>query len=213
MKTVKLSLSAMFVFMAFLFFDNPLTAQSIEQKFNQITENDQSSVSSLDLEKSFTFDDDTNDITLETSGTRKKESSGIGIFVRMIVVLLLIVVLIYGVFWFIKKKTNVVTNDDDYLRRVAAISLAPGKSVQVVTLIDKAYLLGVTDDSITLLGEINDDELIKAMNLNADKKANTKKPATFSEVLDMFLVKSNKQKNIFSDSEDKVEQMFDSKRS
>ena len=203
----------MFVFMAFLFFDNPLTAQSIEQKFNQITENDQSSVSSLDLEKSFTFDDDTNDITLETSGTRKKESSGIGIFVRMIVVLLLIVVLIYGVFWFIKKKTNVVTNDDDYLRRVAAISLAPGKSVQVVTLIDKAYLLGVTDDSITLLGEINDDELIKAMNLNADKKANTKKPATFSEVLDMFLVKSNKQKNIFSDSEDKVEQMFDSKRS
>ena len=213
MKTVKLSLSAMFVFMALIFFDNPLTAQSLEQKSNQITENDQSSVSSLDLEKSFTFDDDTNDITLETSGTRKKESSGIGIFVRMILVLLLIVVLIYGVFWFIKKKTNVVTNDDDYLRRVAAISLAPGKSVQVVTLIDKAYLLGVTDDSITLLGEINDDELIKAMNLNADKKANTKKPATFSEVLDMFLVKSNKQKNIFSDSEDKVEQMFDSKRS
>ena len=52
-----------------------------------------------------------------------------------------------------------------------------------------------------MLGEINDEELIKAMNLTADKKNNTKKPASFADVLDMFLVKKGGQKNVFSDME------------
>ena len=204
MKTVNKSLVAVFLGMAFVLFAFPLSAQSNSTS----DDSTQSSVSSLDLEKSITFNDDvTSSVSTENTSSRKN-SSGIGIFIRMVLVLILIVGLIYGVFWFIKKKTNVVTNDDDYLRRVAAINVAPGKSVQIVTLIDKAYLIGVTDDSITLLGEINDDELIKAMNLNADKKSNTKKPVSFSEVLDMFLIKNNKTKSVFSDSEQKVDQMF-----
>lgn len=204
MKTVNKSLVAVLLGMAFVLFAFPLSAQSNSAS----DDSTQSSVSSLDLEKSITFNDDvTSSVSTENASSRKN-SSGIGIFIRMILVLILIVGLIYGVFWFIKKKTNVVTNDDDYLRRVAAINVAPGKSVQVVTLIDKAYLIGVTDDSITLLGEINDDELIKAMNLSADKKANIKKPLSFSEVLDMFLIKNNKTKSVFSDSEQKVDQMF-----
>ena len=204
MKTVNKSLVAVLLGMAFVLFAFPLSAQS-----NSVSDDStQTSVSSLDLEKSITFNDDvTSSVSTENASSRKN-SSGIGIFIRMVLVLILIVGLIYGVFWFIKKKTNVITNDDDYLRRVAAINVAPGKSVQVVTLIDKAYLIGVTDDSITLLGEINDDELIKAMNLSADKKANIKKPLSFSEVLDMFLIKNNKTKSVFSDSEQKVDQMF-----
>lgn len=204
MKTVNKSLVAVLLGMAFVLFAFPLSAQSNSAS----DDSTQTSVSSLDLEKSITFNDDvTSSVSTENTSSRKN-SSGIGIFIRMVLVLILIVGLIYGVFWFIKKKTNVVTNDDDYLRRVAAINVAPGKSVQVVTLIDKAYLIGVTDDSITLLGEINDDELIKAMNLSADKKANIKKPLSFSEVLDMFLIKNNKTKSVFSDSEQKVDQMF-----
>jgi len=204
MKTVNKSLVAVLLGMAFVLFAFPLSAQSNSAS----DDSTQSSVSSLDLEKSITFNDDvTSSVSTENTSSRKN-SSGIGIFIRMVLVLILIVGLIYGVFWFIKKKTNVVTNDDDYLRRVAAINVAPGKSVQVVTLIDKAYLIGVTDDSITLLGEINDDELIKAMNLSADKKANIKKPLSFSEVLDMFLIKNNKTKSVFSESEQKVDQMF-----
>ena len=50
--------------------------------------------------------------------------------------------------------------------------------------------------------------MTKAMNLSADKKANIKKPLSFSEVLDMFLIKNNKTKSVFSDSEQKVDQMF-----
>lgn len=130
-----------------------------------------------------------------------KGPSTVGMFVRMIVVLIIVVAMIYGVLWFIKRKTNVVKTDDEYLRRAAYINIAPGKTVEVITLIDKAYLIGVTEDNITMLGEINDEELIKAMNLTADKKNNTKKPASFADVLDMFLVKKGGQKNVFSDME------------
>ncbi len=159
-------------------------------------------------EESIVFADDTAEDT--STASSYKGPSTVGVFVRMIVVLIIVVLLIYGVLWFIKKKTNVVKTDDDYLRRAAYINIAPGKSVEVITLIDKAYLIGVTEDNITLLGEIHDDELIKAMNLTADKKNNTKKPTSFSDVLDMFLVKKGGQKNVFSDTEKQVDQIFSS---
>ena len=151
---------------------------------------------------------DSNPAESASAATAYKGPSTVGMFVRMIVVLIIVVGLIYGVLWFIKKKTNVVKTDDDYLRRAAYINIAPGKTVEVITLIDKAYLIGVTEDNITLLGEIHDDELIKAMNLSADKKNNTKKPTSFSDVLDMFLVKKGGQKNVFSDTERQVDQIF-----
>ena len=160
-------------------------------------------------EESIVFTDET--VTEGTSAAQTyKGPSTVGMFVRMIVVLVIVVGLIYGLLWFIKKKTNVVKTDDDYLRRAAYINIAPGKTVEVITLIDKAYLIGVTEDNITLLGEIHDDELIKAMNITADKKNNTKKPATFADVLDMFLIKKGNQKNVFSETEQQVDNMFNS---
>lgn len=167
-----------------------------------------SSSSETITEESIILDNTSTDIT--NTQNEYKGTSTVGMFVRMIVVLIIVVALIYGVLWFVKRKTNIVKTDDDYLRRVAYLNIAPGKTVEVVTLIDKAFLIGVTEDNITLLGEINDKELIEAMNLNADKKNETKKPANFSEVLDLFLVK-NKNKNIFADSERKVDDLFNNK--
>ncbi|MCR5188672.1 MAG: flagellar biosynthetic protein FliO [Treponema sp.] len=193
-------IAAMFVFMAALLC---LYSQSNNQSETQNQINNEQNISlsedSIILEDSSASDSSDNDF---------KGTSTVGVFVRMIVVLVIVVALIYGILWFIKKKTNVVKTDDDYLRRVAYINIAPGKTVEVITLIDKAYLIGVTEDNISLLGEIEDKELIQAMNLNADKKNNTKKPVNFAQVLDTFLVKGNRQKNVFSDEEEKVDQIF-----
>jgi flagellar protein FliO/FliZ len=189
-------LAAIIVFMAAVFaLYSQTTAATNDQSAATITE------------ESIVFSDDASGDT-GSSAQSYKGPSTVGMFVRMIVVLIIVVGLIYGVLWFIKKKTNVVKTDDEYLRRAAYINIAPGKSVEVITLIDKAYLIGVTEDNITLLGEIHDDELIKAMNLSADKKNNTKKPATFSDVLDMFLVKKGGQKSVFSEEENQVENIF-----
>ncbi|MCI7566053.1 MAG: flagellar biosynthetic protein FliO [Treponema sp.] len=189
---------AMIVFMAAV-----LCLYSQSQNQTQTQNSNEQSISLS--EDSIILDDPAN--TSEDSN-KYKGISTIGVFVRMIVVLVIVVVLIYGVLWFIKKKSNVVKTDDDYLRRAAYINIAPGKTIEVITLIDKAYLIGVTEDNITMLGEIEDKELIQAMNLNADKKANIKKPVNFSQVLDMFLVKGNKQKNVFSEEEEKIDQFF-----
>ena len=160
-------------------------------------------------EESIVISDDNTTESGNNASTYKGPST-VGMFVRMIVVLVIVIGLIYGVLWFIKKKTNVVKTDDDYLRRAAYINIAPGKTIEVITLIDKAYLIGVTEDNITMLGEINDKELISAMNITADKKNNTKKPATFADVLDMFLVKKGGAKNVFSETEQQVDNMFNS---
>ncbi len=196
MEKSKKLLAAIIVFMAAVFaLYSQTTAATNDQSAATITE------------ESIVFSDDASGDT-GSSAQSYKGPSTVGMFVRMIVVLIIVVGLIYGVLWFIKKKTNVVKTDDEYLRRAAYINIAPGKSVEVITLIDKAYLIGVTEDNITLLGEIHDDELIKAMNLSADKKNNTKKPATFSDVLDMFLVKKGGQKSVFSEEENQVENIF-----
>ena len=198
MEKSKKLIAAVIIFMAAVF-----------ALYSQTTQTDNNQSATTITEESIVFSDD-----VQTTGTDPNQNykgpSTAGMFVRMIVVLILVVGLIYGVLWFIKKKTNVVKTDDDYLRRAAWINIAPGKSVEVITLIDKAYLIGVTEDNITLLGEIKDDELIKAMNITADKKNNIKKPATFSDVLEMFLVKKNGQKNVFSDTEQQVDQIFNS---
>lgn len=196
MEKSKKLLAAVIVFMAAVF---ALYSQTTTAA------NDQSAATIT--EESIVFSDDASGDT-GSSAQSYKGPSTVGMFVRMIVVLIIVVGLIYGVLWFIKKKTNVVKTDDEYLRRAAYINIAPGKSVEVITLIDKAFLIGVTEDNITLLGEIHDDELIKAMNLSADKKNNTKKPATFSDVLDMFLVKKGGQKSVFSEEENQVENIF-----
>ena len=108
--------------------------------------------------------------------------------------------------WFFKKKNNPAQSDDDFLRRVSTLNLAPGKSVEIVTLVDRGFILGVTDSNINLIAEIEDKEMISALNLNFDKKQNTKKPMNFSDVLQMFMPGGLKNKsNIYSSTEEVVE--------
>lgn len=145
-----------------------------------------------------------------TTSSNIRTTSTVWIFVRMILVLAIVVVLIYGVLYFIKKKTNIVKDEDDFLRRAAYLNIAPGKTVEVITLVDKAYLIGVTEDNISMLGEITDKELIQAMNLNADKKQNTKKPMNFDDVLQLFMGGKNRN-TIFNETERKINNIFDNK--
>ena len=195
MEKSKKLLAAVIIFMAAVF-----------ALYSQNTNADNQSASTI-AEQSIVISDDA--VGTSDAGTQNyKGPSAVGMFVRMIIVLVIVIGLIYGVLWFIKKKTNVVKTDDEYLRRAAYINIAPGKTIEVITLIDKAYLIGVTEDNITMLGEINDEELIKAMNLTADQNNNTKKPVSFADVLDMFLVKKGGQKSVFSEQEKQVDQIF-----
>ncbi len=116
---------------------------------------------------------------------------GAGAYIRMILVLIVIVVAICFFARFLKKNVSGTADENPFLlRKVASISLGAGKSVQIVTLLDKnAYLVGVTDESVNLLGTIDDVELIQALNLNADQSDNAVRPKSFADVLDLFTKK------------------------
>lgn len=152
-----------------------------------------------------------------SSSSRKKSS--VWPFIKMIICLVLVVAAIYGVLFFVRRKANPAVSDDNFLRRVAYLNLGQGKSVEVVTLVDKgAYLIGVTEGSINLISEIKDVELIQAMNLYSDKQKNVSKPKNFSDVLEMFMpggpkdngIPTKRNQNIFSSESANGENMFQS---
>ncbi|MCR5699327.1 MAG: flagellar biosynthetic protein FliO [Treponemataceae bacterium] len=137
--------------------------------------------------------------TNENNGTERREPNTFWLFFRTLLVLILVVVAIYFIFKFVKKSTNVGGNDKDpYLKKVASVSLAAGKSVQVVTLQDHCYVLGVGDDAVTLISELDmekDKELIASMNINKDSEP-TKTRKDFATIFASVMgVKKNKNED------------------
>lgn len=86
---------------------------------------------------------------------------------QLIISLAVVCALIYGVLFIIRRSKRFTAADDPFLKPVAALTLAPNKTLHIVTLIDKAYLIGTADASLSLIAEITDKELIDAMNLHA----------------------------------------------
>jgi flagellar protein FliO/FliZ len=137
------------------------------------------------------------------------------LFVRMILVLAVVIACIYGVLWLMKRNTGRVNNTDQFLRVVSSVTLSPGKSVQIVSLLDeRAYIIGVTDNAVNLIGEVTDKETIDAMNLYADKQANTKKPRNFNDILSIFMPNGPREKNgnVFSGAGDKASELLKQQR-
>ena len=145
----------------------------------QNVSSDTQSVQNVTFESNSSYFNSASTETQNSNGEYKAPSTA-GFLIKTIVALLLVVAAIYGIMLFFKKKNNVAKSDDDFLRRVSSLTFAPGKSVEIVTLLDHAYILGVTDSNINLLGQVEDKELIEAMNLNFDKKQNVKKRIVFS---------------------------------
>ena len=159
---------------------------------------------SVSLENDTSYFADT-DTTAQTTTSNYKAPSTAGMIINMVLVLALVVAALYGIMRFFKKKNNAVQSEDDFMRRVSSLNFAPGKSVEIVTLVDRCFMLGVTDSNINLIAEITDKEMISALNLNFDKKQNTKKPMNFSDVLEMFMPNNSKnKKSIYTNTEEAV---------
>ena len=131
---------------------------------DNVSETSQSVTSSKEQESQMIIS--TEDDVIQTQNT----NTG-WLFVRMILVLLVVVGCIYAVFYFVKKSTNPTNENDPFLKKVASITLSPGKSVQVITLQNHCYILGVSDSNVQLISELDDKDLIDAMNLEADKES------------------------------------------
>jgi flagellar protein FliO/FliZ len=87
---------------------------------------------------------------------------------------------------FFKKGMTNAYGTDPFLKRTASLTLSPGKTVHVVTLDESAFLIGVTDSAINLIGTVENKELVDAMNLRAQEETVPEKPHDFSRLLEIF---------------------------
>lgn len=113
---------------------------------------------------------------------------------RVLISLVIVCILAYVVLKFLKKSSLSFSSDDPYLKSVASINLAQGKSIHVITLGEKAYIVGVTDSSINMIGEVEDKTLVDTMNLEADKRSSSPKQDFTSMLAAVF--KGSKNNNI-----------------
>ena len=137
------------------------------------------------------------------SGIEQSSPSSVGLFFRMVFALLIVLGIAYLAIRVLKRGTKLSNSDDPFLRHVSHLSLSASRSVDVVTILDHAYILGVSDNAVNLIGQIEDKELVNSMNLYADKNDNTKRPRTFNDILSIFMPNSNRNgsnENVYGSS-------------
>lgn len=126
------------------------------------------------------------------------------LFIRMIVVLIFVIVCIYALVFLLKKGFAPKNEQTPFLKKAASLNLAPGKSVHIVLVPDKAWLVGVSDSSVNLIGEITDKELIDRIALEAEKEISAK-PKDFAEILAAFTGSVRHTENILKKQRSRME--------
>lgn len=148
------------------------------------------------------------------AGRQSSAPSGIWLFVRMVFVLAVVVVCIYAVIRLMRHSMKTGDDSGPFLRKISSVSVAPGKSVQIVTLLDRAYLIGVSDAAVSLIGEVTDKELVDSMNLYADREQNAKRPRSFADILEIFMPGGPRAKgSVFEDSVRRTSDLLEKQRS
>lgn len=152
--------------------------------FSQTADTTFDNNSQTSIERSFSIP-----ATTETGYDAESSSASSSgwLLVRMILALAAICIIIWLIGKLIKKRMEPGAEPDSYLKKTAQLTLAPGRTVQIITLRDRAYVLGVSEGGISLIDEIDststtDKELIDDMNLHAAENLNAK-PQDFAAML------------------------------
>ena len=109
-------------------------------------------------------------------------------FLRMILVLALVVGTMYFVFTIMRRLAKPKDRGDSPIRVLGSTALGAGKSVHLLGLGSKAWLVGASDHSVSLIAEVDDKELLDGIELEAA----TQKPhasTDFAAILSSFLSK------------------------
>ncbi len=156
--------------------------------FSQATEpasNNGIESQAVDQESSFLIENTASANNIDQNIDDTGGESVVWLFVRMIFALVVVVLIIYGIVFVLKKGFVPKESENPFLKKAATLTLAPGKTVQVITMPDKAWVVGVSDSGINLIGEITDADLVNQMILEAEKEP-LSKPRDFASMLNTF---------------------------
>lgn len=146
----------------------------------------------------------------------QRAPSTFALFLKMVFALAVVLVLAYLVVRVLRKGVKLSNSNDPFLRHVSHLSLSATRSVDVVTILDHAYILGVSDNAVNLIGEVTDKELVNSMNLYADKNDSTQRPRSFDDILSIFMPggsRQNQNPNVYGSSARSVAEALERQRS
>ncbi|MDR2418551.1 MAG: flagellar biosynthetic protein FliO [Treponema sp.] len=108
------------------------------------------------------------------------------VLLRILLVLALAAAAIYGVVFFLKRLSRPPQQKNPYLKVLARVPLSASSMTAVVSVGTRAWLVGAAENSVSLLAEITDQELIDTMLLDESQKnaeTGTGKFADFGAIL------------------------------
>ncbi|MDR0410988.1 MAG: flagellar biosynthetic protein FliO [Treponema sp.] len=100
------------------------------------------------------------------------------VILRLVLVLVLASVAIYGLVFFLKKFFHVQEQKDPFLKILAGLSLGANRFIHIVSVGEKAWLVGSADGGVALLAEINDKETVDAMLVEESRRSAEKAKAS-----------------------------------
>jgi len=119
-------------------------------------------------ERGITFGEDNGE---NASPSRAAAGPSIWTFVRMVLVLALAAAAVYGIVFFIKRSSRKKDAEDPFLKVLANTHLGFNRYAHIVSVGDKAWLVGSSDGGVNLIGEIDDRDVINAMLLEDSTKS------------------------------------------
>lgn len=108
-------------------------------------------------------------------------------FVRMVLVLALVLGAIYLIFRLVKKLGKQKIGSDSAIKVLATTSIGTGRALHVVNLGSKAYLVGSTENSISLIAEVTEKDVVNDLILKAETEKSSPKARDFGEILNSLL--------------------------
>lgn len=113
-------------------------------------------------------------VLADESSSQTPDPSSVSTFfviLRLVMVLALASAAIYGLVFFLKKFSRGQEQKGPFLKILAGLSLGANRFIHVVSVGEKAWLVGSADGGVSLLAEINDKETLDAMLLEESRRS------------------------------------------
>lgn len=89
----------------------------------------------------------------------------------MVLVLALAAAAVYGVVFFLKRMARPLEGQDPFIKVLASAHLGSNRFVHVVSLGERAWLIGACDGGVSSLGEVEDRELLDTLFLEESSRS------------------------------------------
>ncbi|MDH4127433.1 MAG: flagellar biosynthetic protein FliO [Spirochaetota bacterium] len=126
--------------------------------------------------------------TNDKSSNKSSESTIIGTFVKSIFVLLIFLLITYFILKKIqKRKMNAIQTDvDGVISVLKTSSLTSNKSIQIVEIAKKIYILGLGDQMISVINMIDEPKEIEEIKNQCGKESKPNKPRNFKDIFSSY---------------------------